>query len=65
VTVRWLTNRGKHWPEPGYAIPCPTCNVEIGKACLSGFTHPGRNDRAAVFGFVAVADAPLLADAAE
>lgn len=52
MTVTWLSNRGKNWPEAGYAIPCPTCNVEIGRPCLTRKTHLARNERAEVFGFV-------------
>lgn len=64
MTVLWLPTRGKHWPEAGYAIPCPTCNVEIGKPCLAELTHLARNERAGVYGFVSVEPGPLF-EAAE
>ena len=54
MTVLWLTNRGKRWPEAAYAVPCSTCNVDIGKPCLGPRTHPARAERAEVFGFITV-----------
>jgi hypothetical protein len=61
MTVTWTAKRGLEWPEAAYAVPCPSCNVEIGHPCQSALgTHLPRAERAQALGFVTIADGPLL-----
>jgi hypothetical protein len=60
MTVIWRSDRGAHWPDAAYAIPCPTCNVEIGQPCDAQGTHLARAERVDVFGFVTDVQPPLL-----
>ncbi len=67
MTVIW-DGRGAQWDDPGLAVPCPTCNVEIGKPCdarvfklpAGVITHPVRGEMAVVFGFRAADGLPLF-----
>ncbi len=63
MTVIWLSKRGKKWDEPAMAVPCPSCNAEVGAACnWGGRTHGARSAVADSLGFAAEASAPLLED---
>lgn len=50
---------GAQWDDAGLAVPCPTCNAEIGKVCVTRvfrlpravLTHLARQERAEAFGF--------------
>jgi hypothetical protein len=68
--VIW-TGPGRKWTAIGMAVPCPTCNVEIGQPCdwrtfkrgggnydRGLETHAPRHDMAEVFGFRCVVVEP-------
>lgn len=66
MPVIW-TGPGHRYPSIGYAVPCPTCNAEIGDQCMthvhpiepgSRTVHAARYDRAAALGFVMAVMAP-------
>ena len=58
MPVIW-SGPGAQWGGVGLAVPCPLCNVEAGRRCLTTFsslpagreTHPARDARATALGF--------------
>jgi hypothetical protein len=67
MPVTWIRPAAKRWASAALAVPCGTCGATIGRPCTASYAcgepitdHPSRADFAREFGFVLVADAPLL-----